>query len=130
MAVIAVCLAAWSCINTAHEGGLALYERLNWHEGVWCVCRLAVLSVPATIIGFGILMRRGAPADLAGTSLAVGIGAAAWGAFVFVFSCPYDDPLYTAVWFSVEMWSGYRGGKTASAPADALVIRAGVCAMR
>jgi hypothetical protein len=67
---------------------------------VWCVCRLAVLSVPA-IIGFGILMRRGAPTDLAGTSLAVGIGAAAWGAFVFVFSCPYDDPLYTAVWFSV-----------------------------
>jgi hypothetical protein len=46
-------------------------------------------------------MRRGAPTDTAGTSLAVGIAAAAWGAFVFVFACPFDDPLYIAVWYTV-----------------------------
>ena len=31
----------------------------------------------------------------------VGLAAAAWGAFVFVFACPSDDPLYIAVWYSV-----------------------------
>jgi hypothetical protein len=59
-----------------------------------------VLSLPA-VIGLGLLMRRGAPTDTGGTSLAVGITAAAWGAFVFVFACPYDDPLYIVVWYSV-----------------------------
>ena len=46
-------------------------------------------------------MRRGAPIDTNGTSLAVGIAAAAWGAFVFVFACPHDDPLYIALWYAV-----------------------------
>ena len=38
---------------------------------------------------------------LARTSLTAGIAAAAWGAFVFVFACPYDDPLYIVVWYGV-----------------------------
>jgi hypothetical protein len=48
-----------------------------------------------------LLMRRGAPTDTRGTSLLVGLAAAAWGAFVFVFACPFNDPLYIAVWYSV-----------------------------
>ena len=30
-----------------------------------------------------------------------GLSSAAWGAFVFVFACPSDDPLYIAVWYTV-----------------------------
>jgi hypothetical protein len=30
-----------------------------------------------------------------------GLAAAAWGAFVFVFACPSNDPLYIAVWYSL-----------------------------
>jgi Negative regulator of sigma F len=40
------------------------------------------------------LIRRGASTDRAGTALAAGLASAAWGAFVFVFACPSDDPLY------------------------------------
>ena len=58
------------------------------------------LSVPA-MLGLGLLMRHGAPTDGGGAALASGIAAAAWGAFVFVFACPYDDPLYIAVWYAV-----------------------------
>jgi hypothetical protein len=56
--------------------------------------------VPA-VIGLGLLMRRGAPTDHAGTALAAGLAAAAWGAFVFVFACRFDNPLHCAVWFSL-----------------------------
>jgi hypothetical protein len=46
-------------------------------------------------------MRHGAPTDTKGTALLIGLAAAAWGAFVFVFACPFDDPLYIVVWYSV-----------------------------
>jgi hypothetical protein len=29
------------------------------------------------------------------------LAAAGWGAFVFVFACPFDEPLYVAVWYSL-----------------------------
>ena len=51
----------------------------------------------ATVLG--VLIRRGAPTDRAGTALAAGLSSAAWGAFVF--ACPSDDPLYIAVWYTV-----------------------------
>jgi hypothetical protein len=77
-----------------------LVDRLNWRDGLQCVAKMVLLSLPA-VIGLGFLMRRGAPTDLGGTALAAGIASAAWGAFVFVFACPYDDLLYTAVWYSL-----------------------------
>jgi hypothetical protein len=61
---------------------------------------MVLLSLPA-MAALGVLMRRGAPTDIGGTSLTAGIAAAAWGAFVFVFACPADDPLYIAVWYVV-----------------------------
>jgi hypothetical protein len=36
-----------------------------------------------------------------GSALLVGLAAAAWGAFVFVFACPFNNPLYIAVWYTV-----------------------------
>ncbi len=96
----AVCLAIGWLIDASREGLPALTARLNWHDGVQCVSKMVLLSAPA-VIGLGLLMRRGAPTDTGGTALTVGVAAAAWGAFVFVFACPYDDPLYIAVWYIV-----------------------------
>lgn len=80
------------------QGGLA--DRLMWRHGVDCVIAMVTLSVPA-IVALGVLMRRGASTDPQGSALAAGTAGAAWGAFVFVFNCPHDDPLYIAVWYVV-----------------------------
>jgi hypothetical protein len=61
---------------------------------------MIALSIPPAI-ALGVLIRRGAPTDRAGTALAAGLSSATWGAFVFVFACPSDDPLYIAVWYTV-----------------------------
>jgi hypothetical protein len=98
--VVAFCLASGWIIDAARGGLPTLAARLNWRDGIQCVYTMVVLSVPP-VIGLGWLMRRGAPTEPGGTALAVGVTAAAWGAFVFVFACPYDDPLYIAVWYSV-----------------------------
>ena len=81
-------------------GTPALLSRLDWPDGLQCRYKMVVLSVPAAG-GRGLLMRRGASTDRSGTAFAAGLAAAAWGAFVFVFACPFDDPLYVAVWYSL-----------------------------
>ena len=43
----------------------------------------------------------GLPLPAYQTALAAGLSSAAWGAFVFVFACPSDDPLYIAVWYTI-----------------------------
>jgi len=96
--VIGLCLGAGWAVDGDSAGMPAPLARLNWGEGVRCVSEMVVLSVPP-VIGLGLLMRRGAPTDGGGTALAVGIAAAAWGAFVFAFACPDDDALYIAVWY-------------------------------
>jgi hypothetical protein len=100
VAILALFLAVGWGIDATRDGLPALVLRLNWRDGLQCVYRMVLLSVPA-IVGLGLLMGRGAPTDTGGTALAVGIAAAAWGAFVFVLACPYDDPLYIAVWYAV-----------------------------
>lgn len=80
------------------RGGLI--ARLMWRHGLDCVVAMTTLSIPA-IVALGLLMRRGASTELNGSALAVGVAGAAWGAFVFVFACPHDDPLYIAVWYVV-----------------------------
>lgn len=97
---IGVCFVAGWVIDAERGGMSNLISRLDWRSGIQCALKMAALSLPP-LIGLGLLMHRGAPTDTAGTALAVGITAAAWGAFVFVFACPYDDPLYLAVWYTV-----------------------------
>jgi hypothetical protein len=98
--IIAICIVFGLCISAGPDGLDAIIRRLNWMDGVQCAGKMIALSLPP-LMGFGILMRRGAPTDMRGTALLVGLAAAAWGAFVFVFACPFDDPLYIAVWYSV-----------------------------
>jgi hypothetical protein len=100
VALIAVCLATGWILDASRGGFSALLSRLDWPNGLQCLEKMAMLSVPA-LIGLGLLMRRGAPTDRGGTALAAGLAAAAWGAFVFVFACPFDDPFYVAVWYSL-----------------------------
>ena len=91
---------AWDALMAAAQGGDAsAYNRLLSDVAVW-LRRYYARRLPA-VIGLGLLMRRGAPTDRGGTALAAGLAAAAWGAFVFVFACPFDDPFYVAVWYSL-----------------------------
>lgn len=84
--------------STPASGGLV--DRLMWRHGIDCVVAMTKLSIPA-VVALGLLMRRGAATEPRGSALAAGTASAAWGAFVFVFNCPHDDPLYIAVWYLV-----------------------------
>jgi len=101
---ILVCiLAIFACgwlIDAADNGGADLVRRPDWTQGLQCVWKMVALSIPPAI-ALGMLVRRGAPTDRAGTVLAAALLSAAWGAFVFVFACPSDVPLYIAVWYTV-----------------------------
>ena len=97
--IAAIFASGW--IIDAAQGGLEnLLIRLNWTQGLQCVWKMVALSIPPAI-ALGLVIRHGAPTDRGGTALAAGLSSAAWGAFVFVFACPSDDPLYIAVWYTV-----------------------------
>ena len=101
---ILVCIAAifasgW-IIDAAHGGLADLLIRLDWKQGLQCVGTIVALSIPPAI-GIGVVIRHGAPTDRGGTALAAGLSCAAWGAFVFAFACPVDDPLFIAAWYTV-----------------------------
>jgi hypothetical protein len=115
-AIIAiVALAAGWLIDAAQPGVGALIERLDWRHGVRCVGDMIVCAAPV-LLALGLLMRRGAPTDPRGSALAVGVAGGAAGAFVFAFACPFDDPLYIAVW--------YAAGIAAVAAAARLILPA------
>jgi hypothetical protein len=97
--IVAILASGW-LIDAAGNGLADLVHRLEWSQGLQCVWKMVVLSIPPAV-ALGVLIRRGAPTDRAGTALAAGLSSAAWGAFVFVFACPSDDPLYIAVWYTV-----------------------------
>jgi hypothetical protein len=100
LACIAASFASGWVIDALRNGLSDLLIRLDWTQGVQCVWKMVVLSVPA-VIALCLVIRQGAPTDRAGTALAAGLSSAAWGAFVFVFACPSDDPLYIAVWYTI-----------------------------
>jgi hypothetical protein len=99
MCIAAVFATGW-LVDSMHDGFGLLMKRLDWEMGIQCTWKMVVLSVPS-VVALGVLIRRGAPTDRFGTSLAAALGSAAWGAFIFVFACPSDDALYIAVWYSV-----------------------------
>ncbi len=100
LAIGAICLAVGFLINAGPDADKNLIARLDWPAGLQCAKKMILLSIPA-VIGLAVLMRRGAPTDGRRTAWLAGLAAASWGAFVFVFACPFNDPLYIAVWYSV-----------------------------
>ncbi|WP_323991743.1 DUF1109 domain-containing protein [Nguyenibacter sp. L1] len=97
MLVLATLAAGW-LVDAARAGGASLGQRLDPVHGIICATKIVLLSLPA-VAAFGLLMRRGAPTDRRGSAAAAGMAAAAWGALVFMLACPFDDPLYVAVWY-------------------------------
>lgn len=77
---------------------MPLTIRLDWNDGVRCLGVMVTLSVPL-LTALTVLMRHAAPTDPGGTALSVGLAAAAWGAFVFMFACPHDDAFFIVVWY-------------------------------
>lgn len=99
LAIVApVALAVGWLVDAGASGTTALLARLDWRDGVDCFVSIVLLTLPL-ILGFAVLMRRGAPTQPARTAAAAGLAAAAFGGFVFAFHCPHDDPLYVAVWY-------------------------------
>lgn len=87
-------------IDFAGQGLDGLAARLMWRMGVECLTVMTLLSVPP-VIALGLMMRRGAPTDHPASAAAVGVAAAAWGAFIFAFHCPSDDPFYIVFWYAL-----------------------------
>ena len=77
-----------------------LLTRIAPASGMACAATIFVLSLPVVAV-LGALMRQAAPTQPKLSALASGIAAGACGAFVFAFCCPFDDPLYVVVWYSV-----------------------------
>ncbi|MGY2733755.1 NrsF family protein [Sphingomonas sp. UYP23] len=100
LAVAGIILAG-ALLNFAGLGLDGLGARLMWRMGVECLTVMTVLSVPP-VIALGYMMRRGAPTDHAASAAAVGVAAAAWGAFIFAFHCPSDDPFYIVFWYGLS----------------------------
>lgn len=98
--IIAICLACGVVLGGVPVGMASIVHRLNWTSGVQCASKIVLLSIPP-LIGLGVLGCRGAPTDLRRTALLIGLAAAGWGAFVFVFACPFNDPLYILVWYGL-----------------------------
>src|ERR1700752_3529191 len=56
------CLLAGLCISAAPYDTKSLISRIDWTNGIQCAGKMIALSVPP-VLGFGALMRRGAPTD-------------------------------------------------------------------
>lgn len=78
----------------------ALLDRIDPGSGIVCATSIVVLSLPVMAL-LGTLMRRAAPTEPRLSALAVGLAAGTCGAFVFALCCPFNDPLYAVVWYSV-----------------------------
>lgn len=98
--IVVICICLGFGLNEKPLGFMSLIRRLDWVDGIQCAGKIILLSMPP-VFGLGVLMRRGAPTDMRGSALLVGLAASAWGAFVFVFACPFNDPLYIVVWYTV-----------------------------
>lgn len=97
---IALCVIYGLIASGMPEGIAGIVRRLDWTSGVQCSSKIVLLSIPP-LLALAVLGRRGAPADMRRTPLLMGLAAAAWGAFAFVFACPFNDPLYILVWYSI-----------------------------
>ncbi|EQB29744.1 NrsF family protein [Sphingobium ummariense] len=102
MAAAVGAAAIFASLFVAPEGVAerTLLERTAPASGVLCAASIFVLSLPVVTV-LGALMRRAAPTQPKLSALASGIAAGACGAFVFAFCCPFNDPLYVVVWYSV-----------------------------
>jgi len=108
--LIGVVLAAALLLVALTPADTLLLQRIDPGYGIVCVARMAALSVPM-LVATALLARDGAPADPDATALAGGVGSACWGAFVFAFACPIDDPVYLGIWYAIGCLVTALGGR-------------------
>lgn len=96
----AVVLATALMIDPGAAGGLSIGHRLSPLHGMGCAVAIMALSLPM-VGAMAWLMRRGAPVDTRRSAIISGLAAGCWGAFLFSFCCPSDDPLYVALWYMI-----------------------------
>lgn len=96
---VAALVMGWG-FDTTRPATADLLTRLNPPDGLRCLAYVLGLSLPPLAL-LGVLMRRAAATDPQRSAAAVGLGSAAWAAWVFVFACPHDDPLYVAFWYAL-----------------------------
>ncbi|WCT72254.1 DUF1109 domain-containing protein [Sphingomonas naphthae] len=99
-ALAVVAMMGGAIVVPAGLSGRSLLERLAPASGIMCAGSIFVLSLPIVAM-LGALMRRAAPTQPRLSALASGIAAGSVGAFVFAFCCPFNDPLYVVVWYSL-----------------------------
>jgi hypothetical protein len=87
-------------VGPAGVSGHTLIERLDPARGMLCAGSIFVLSLPVAAL-LGMLMRRAAPTQPKLSAIASGMAAGTVGALVFAFCCPFNDPLYVVVWYSI-----------------------------
>ena len=82
----------------------------DWREGLDCAKMVFVYGLPmlaATLF----LGRRAAPARPRAAATAAGVASTGWGAVVFAWTCPYDNPVYIALWFGLALVAGALLGR-------------------
>jgi hypothetical protein len=99
-ALAAVAIGGGACVTPDGMSDQTLLDRIDPASGMVCATSIFVLSLPVLAL-LGSLMRRAAPTQPRLSALASGIAAGACGAFVFAFCCPFNDPLYVVVWYSI-----------------------------
>jgi hypothetical protein len=100
--LLPLALASGWLLDAGSGGMAALAARLNWREGLHCATHVVAMAVPLLLL-LAVLIRRGAPTRPERTARAAGLAAAGLGAVGFVLTCPYDDPLYVAVWYGAAV---------------------------
>jgi hypothetical protein len=99
-ALAAVAIIGGIFVAPASVGEQTLLERLDPVHGIICAGSIFILSLPVVAM-LAMLMRRAAPTQPKVSAIASGIAAGTVGALVFAFCCPFNDPLYVVVWYSI-----------------------------
>lgn len=99
-ALAAIAMMGGAVVGPVDVGSQTLLDRIDPARGIVCAGSIFVLSLPVVAM-LGRLMRSAAPTQPRISALASGIAAGTVGALVFAFCCPFNDPLYVVVWYSI-----------------------------
>ncbi len=83
----------------------AVQMTLDWREGLACVGMVELYALPMLLATL-LIARRAAPSSPRAAAFAAGLASAGWGALLFVWWCPHDDPLYIVVWYGLALSVG------------------------
>ena len=68
---------------------------------VFCVGSILFLSLPAMILTFVVVMRKGAPTQPLFAGAVIGVLAASVGALAYTLACKNDGTAFVAIWYAV-----------------------------